>query len=191
MENFIEKYNYTCNLVLNELKVALNATDVYAVEKLVNDIFGAEKVFCVGVGRVKMSLDAFVKRLTHLGIDAHSVGDITEPALTQKDILIVGSGSGNSIVPVAIAKKAKELNVKKVIHIGSNINGDVSKYSDYIVRIPVQTRFYLPDEIKSEQIMTSLFEQSLLLLTDIIAKIMIDEKCINIKKLWEYHANLE
>jgi 6-phospho-3-hexuloisomerase len=39
--------------------------------------------------------------------------------------------------------------------------------------------------------MTSLFEQSLLILGDIIALMMVRDKSIDIHNLWEYHANLE
>lgn len=39
--------------------------------------------------------------------------------------------------------------------------------------------------------MTSLFEQSLLLLGDISAKMMIERKQLDMKSLWQYHANLE
>lgn len=190
MENFEQKYRDTCKMVLGEIEVALSFADVEGIEKLTKDICSSEQVFFIGVGRVMMSLDAFAKRLSHLGIQANCVGDITEPAITKNDILIVGSGSGESIVPVAIAKKAKSLGAK-VIHIGSNPNGSVSAYSDYMVRIPVRTRLYLEDEVNSKQIMTSLFEQSLLILGDIISQIMVNDKNINLKELWQYHANLE
>ena len=39
--------------------------------------------------------------------------------------------------------------------------------------------------------MTSLFEQSLLLLGDAAAKMMIDRRALDMKALWQYHANLE
>lgn len=39
--------------------------------------------------------------------------------------------------------------------------------------------------------MTSLFEQSLLLFGDVVAKMIIDERQIDMKSLWRYHANLE
>lgn len=190
MKTFNEKYNLTYKMVLGEIESAIQSVDQNALEMLVKDIQGAEDVFLIGVGRVMMSLEAICKRLTHLGISAHCVGDITEPALKKNDLLIVGSGSGESIIPVAIAKKAKEFGAK-IVHIGSNPNGCISQYSDYMVRIPVQTRLYLPDEVKSQQIMTSLFEQSLLILGDIIAQIIADDKKLDFKELWRYHANLE
>ena len=190
MENFSRKYDETYKMILNEIQGAMSNVDKEALEKLVKDIQEADDVFMVGVGRVMMSLEAICKRLTHLGIKAHCVGDITEPAIKDTDLLVVGSGSGESIVPVAIAKKAKEFGAK-IVHIGANPHGSVSKYADYMVRIPVQTRLYLHDEVKSQQIMTSLFEQSLLILGDTIAQMIADERNTDFKALWQYHANLE
>lgn len=183
-------YKNNVDLIIKEINEALNSVDEKSINKLVEDIMSADKVFLTGVGRVLLSLQSFTKRLSHLGIKAHCVGDITEPSLTNKSLLIVGSGSGCSIVPVAIAKKAKSLNAK-VVHIGSNQNGDVKPYIDYMVRIPVRTRLYNDDEIDSKQPMTSLFEQCLLILGDAISMIIIENKKIDLKKLWMYHANLE
>lgn len=191
MNEFEQKYIDTTNLVISEINKAMLSADIRAVERFVRDLCDAETVFFTGVGRVMMSLEGFAKRLSHLGINAHCVGDITEPAMTCNGILVVASGSGESVVPVAIAKKAKALHAKRIIHIGSNPNGSISEYADYMVRIPVRTRLYLEDEIDSEQIMTSLFEQTLLILGDVISKIIVDEKEVDLKALWQYHANLE
>ena len=62
---------------------------------------------------------------------------------------------------------------------------------EFMVRIPVRTKNYLEDEIDSTQPMTTLFEQSLLLFGDVVAKMIIDERQIDMKALWKYHANLE
>ena len=39
--------------------------------------------------------------------------------------------------------------------------------------------------------MTSLFEQSLLLFGDTTAMMMVEDRGIDVGKLWQYHANLE
>ncbi len=178
------------NTALLEIDLALNSIDINSAEKFCTEILNARKVFCVGVGRVLLSLEAFTKRLAHLGVDAHFVGEITEPAISPGDLLIVGSGSGESLFPLAIAEKAKTLGVQ-VVHIGSNPESSMAKYADYIVRIPVRTRLALKDEIDSQQPMTSLFEQSLLVFGDIIASMIVEEKALDLHKLWQYHANLE
>lgn len=190
MNGFISLYRRNMELVLREINEALNMADVAAIEQLAEDICDSEQVFLTGVGRVFLAMEAFCKRLVHLGICAHCVGDITEPALSAGNLLIVASGSGESVVPVAIAKRAKELGAK-VVHIGSNAEGSIKPYSDYMVRIPVKTRLNKPDEVESKQIMTSLFEQTTFILGDVISMIIMEDKKMKLDKLWQYHANIE
>ena len=178
------------NLVLSELSISLGSIREEDVEKLVTILLTSRKVFFVGVGRVLLSLESMAKRLAHLGIDTHIVGEITEPAITPEDVLIVGSGSGTTLFPAGIAQKAHAIGAK-VVHIGSNANSDLKDIIEFMVRIPVRTKYYLDDEIDSAQPMTSLFEQTLLLLGDIVAKMIIDRKQLDMKSLWQYHANLE
>ncbi len=176
--------------IIDELQTTLDKVDADDIDKLLAEINKAEKVFFVGVGRVLLSLEAIAKRLAHLGIKTYVVGQITEPAITERDLLIVGSGSGETNFPLIIAEKAKKFNAT-VIHIGANPNSSMKAYSDYFVRIPVSTKLQLPNETQSVQPMTSLFEQSLLLLGDTIALMMIREQNIDMPSLWKYHANLE
>lgn len=190
MKSRSDIYTTNTELVLTEISGALHGVDPDSVVKLTESILAADRVFFIGVGRVFLSLQAMAKRFAHLGIETHCVGEITEPAITKKDLLIVGSGSGESLLPVAIARKAFDIGAT-VAHIGSNPNGSVSRYSSLMVRIPVQTKMNLADEIPSAQPMTSLFEQSLLLFGDILAMMIIKEKSLDLKSLWRFHANLE
>ena len=183
-------FKETSESILSELNVALSYVDEHTVERLIDEIRAADKVFFVGVGRVLLSLEAIAKRLAHLGIETHVVGEITEPAITDKDLLIVGSGSGTTMFPAGIAKKAHNIGAK-IIHIGSNPDSELKEIAEFMVRIPVRTKNYLDDEIDSSQPMTSLFEQSLLILGDTVAKMMIDRDNIDMKSLWRFHANLE
>lgn len=182
--------NQTIDEVSNEICAVLQGIDADEINKLINEIKNAEKVFFVGVGRVKLSLDAIAKRLAHLGIDTYVVGQITEPAISAKDLLIVGSGSGESLIPVALVKKAKFYEAR-ITHIGANENSTISKYSDLFVKLPTSTKLNKSDEINSIQPMTSLFEQTLLILGDIVALEIIKSRDIDMKSLWQYHANLE
>ena len=60
-------------------------------------------------------------------------------------------------------------------------------------RSRIQERLgYLPGEIASQQPMSSLFEQSLLLLGDTVAMLVMQEKGLDdLHALWKKHANLE
>ena len=177
------------NIILREIKETLQDADEKAITELVEMITHSEKVFFVGVGRVLLSLEAIAKRLNHLGINTVVVGQITEPAITSKDLLIVVSGSGETGFPLFIASKAKSYGAK-VAHIGTSKECSMKKYTDLFVKIPASNKKN-SNEKKSVQPMTSLFEQSLLILGDAIAMTIIAKKHIDIPNLWQYHANLE
>ena len=177
------KYREARDTVLQELQTVFTYVKEDEVVALAEAICEAETVFVVGVGRVLLMLQAFVKRLNHLGIEATYVGAIDEPAITEHDLLLVGSGSGESVVPLAIVKIAQRYHAK-IAHIGSNTSSSI--------RIPCSTKLQLEDEISSSQVMSSLFEQSLLLLADMVALLIVDRKQISdLHALWKKHANLE
>ena len=164
--------------------------DPVQVEDLVNALLAADKVFVIGVGRVLLSMKAFAKRLNHIGIRTFCVGDINEPAITERDVLLVGSGSGESVVPVSIARIARRHNAT-IAHIGSNPDSALAPLTDVFVRIPVKTKLGLADEIQSRQIMSSLFEQCLYILGDTVTLMIARQQELDIASLWQYHANLE
>ena len=185
-----ELYNHMEKTVIAECGEALAAIRYDEIQAYLDAILKAEKVFFVGVGRGLLALQCIAKRYAHLGIRTVVVGEITEPAITDKDVLVVGSGSGETLFPAGIARKAKALGAT-VVHIGSNPRSGLRDVADVFVRIPVESRAKAEDEIHSKQPMTSLFEQSLLLFGDTTAMMMVEDRGIDVGKLWQYHANLE
>lgn len=175
--------------IIEELSRTLDNIKEDEISELIHLISNADRVFFVGVGRVLLSLESIAKRLNHLGIDTVIVGQITEPAITSNDLLIVGSGSGETGFPLFIASKAKTFNAK-IAHIGTNPASSMSSYSDLFIHVPASNK-YDASINPSVQPMTSLFEQSLLILGDTLAMMLIDKEDIDISSLWQYHANLE
>ena len=176
--------------VLDEVSSALAMVDDERAEAVIEKLIYAHKVFVIGVGRVMIMLQAFVKRLNHLGIEAYYVGEINEPAITQDDVLIVASGSGESVVPVAIGRVATKYH-PTIIYIGSNLASTAAGMSNLQLRIPCRTKLNLPDELNSVKPMSSLFEQALLLTLDTLAFMIVEKKKLVLKDLWLKHANLE
>ena len=140
---FAEEYARARGDVLAELERTLASVDPAQLERLRDDILRADQVFFVGVGRVMLSLQSVCKRMAHLGIRAHYVGEITEPAIKKDDLLIVGSGSGGSLFPLGIAKKARAAADCTIVHIGSNPNSEMKDIANYMVRLPVRTKLAL------------------------------------------------
>lgn len=188
--DFNSNYKNAVHLILNECGDILDRVDPEQTEAFIDLLLSSRRVFFIGVGRVMLSLEAMAKRFAHIGIETHVVGDINEPAMGKEDLLIVGSGSGESVIPVAIAKRAKELG-GKIVHIGANPTGTIAQLADLQVRIPASTKLHLPDEYISAQPMTSLFEQCLFVYGDAVAALIIEKKGLDVSALWDTHANLE
>ncbi|MDD5454101.1 MAG: SIS domain-containing protein [Candidatus Ratteibacteria bacterium] len=176
------------NKVLESVNCALDKvgeTDVF-----VDAIISANKVFVVGSGRSKLIIESFAQRLKHLGLDVNIVGEILQPPASKADLLIVASGSGESVFPVSIAQKAKKIGMKIVL-ITAERNSSIGKISDLIICIPASSKAAYPKKITGFQPLGSLFEQCLLIFCDIAAIIIQKTKNIPSETLFENHANLE
>ena len=176
--------------VISEIDTVLKLIKEEDVKTVSDMIINAERVLVVGVGRVLISLKAWVKRLRHLGMDINYVGSETECAVHKGDILIIASSSGESAVPVTIGEIAKKQGVT-IVYIGCNPKSSAGKLSDYSLRIPCKTKLGLPDEFESFQPMSTLFEQVLYILGDIIAYTIMEKIDMDEAKIRNSHANLE
>lgn len=173
-------------VILEEVGAALAAVDAGEAAAAIEALLGARRVFLVGVGRVGLALQAFAKRLHHLGVDAWMVGAVNEPALEPGDLLVAGSGSGESLVPVAIARKAKSLG-GRVLYLGASPASTIGNLADLALRVPGPTK---TGGTASRQPMASLFEQALLLVGDALCLCIAGRRGAD-PRSYGRHANLE
>lgn len=176
--------------VINEMNEVCSLIREEDINQVSDMIIKANRVLVVGVGRVLISLKAWVKRLHHIGVDINYVGSETEGAVHEDDLLIVASSSGESAIPVQIARLAKKYNVK-IIYIGCNPQSTVGLLSDFAMKISCKTKLGLPDEFQSFQPMSTLFEQVLYIIGDVIAYTIMDRKKFDEEEVKNNHANLE
>ena len=186
----IHSYSEKVSLIIKECELVLKSIDPQSVEQLLDEIEKADKVFVVGVGRVLLSLQAIAKRLNHLDIKTYCVGQIDEPPISEKDLLLVGSSSGETIIPVSIARKAHEL-CARIGYMGASPDSTVRKIADFYVQIPTRRSNDSSAVIISQQPMTTLFEQVLLLFGDAITLMLMERKGLKEKDVLLKHANLE
>lgn len=183
-------YKNASKLIIKEIENVLLKVDQTDVDTLIKEILKADKVFMIAVGRVFLAMQCFCKRLVHLGVDANLVGAVNEKAFTPKDLLLVASGSGESVLPVVIAKKASKLR-GRIGLITSADSSTIKSMSDFTVRLHCPTKNNKEEGVKSIQPMSTLFDQSLHIFGDIIALSLQDIKQLPSDELWKYHANLE
>ena len=179
-----------CERVLGELNRAFARIDEDELKDFVEKLLQSRRILVVGVGRVLLSMKAWVKRMVHLELHMNYVGSETEMPLGAGDLLIAASSSGESVFPAAIAQIAKQKGAA-LAYIGCTPDSTIAKLSDYRILLAGGTKLKRPEEFKSIQPMSTLFEQQLYLLGDIIALEIMKKKGWSESDIQSRHANLE
>ncbi len=167
-------------LILDEINQTLSALDEKQLLEVVMTIQPFTRVFVTGAGRSLLMMRAFAMRLMHLGKTAFVVGDTTTPAIQADDLLVVGSGSGETGNLIHQVNKAKKIGVT-VLLVTSKPVSTLAGLADQVLLIPAV----------SQQPGGSLFEQSLLLTLDNLVLRLFDACGVSFDSLAQLHANLE
>jgi 6-phospho-3-hexuloisomerase len=176
----------------------LQTIDKTSIEKFLEYIASAKRIFIGGAGRSGLVAKAFGMRLMHLGFTVYIIGEVITPAINKDDLLIIVSGSGQTLSTLVAAKVAKEKGVK-VVSITSNPDSELGKLSDLVVQIKGRRledakRDYEARQLSGEHEpltpLGTLFELSTMVFLDSI----IDELMLRYKKseeeLKKLHADL-
>ncbi len=185
------KTNEYADIVLKELQTTLSQIDDAKADALAESIVAAGKVLVAGAGRSGFAVKSFAMRLMHMGLDAYVVGETVTPNLEAADLLIIGSGSGETESLVTMAKKAKGLQAKLAL-VTIFPQSSIAQAADIVVTIPAPTpKSKVENNFTSIQPMGSLFEQSLLLFLDIVILKLMEKKSKDSDTMFKRHANLE
>jgi 6-phospho-3-hexuloisomerase len=176
--------------IMEELRRAENQISDQAAEQLVNGMLESKKVFAAGAGRSGFMGKSFIMRLMHMGLDAYVVGETVTGTFEKDDILIIGSGSGETKSLISMAEKAKAIGGKVAV-VTINPESTLSKLADFTVKLPGAPKDKKDDDQRTIQPMGSLFEQTLLLFYDAVILRFMEKKGLNSTVMYGKHANLE
>ena len=182
--------NRRCDIAA-EIGGALAKIDDHSIAEMADLLAHAPAIFASGAGRSGCMLRAAVMRFMHMGIPTHVIGEIATPAGAAGDVLLVGSGSGETGTLKAVAAKAKQLGMKIAV-ITISADSTLGRLADVCVEIPAPTPKRTDGgQGASVQPMGSLFEQAMLLLLDSIVMDVMAKKEIAAAQMFVRHANLE
>lgn len=177
--------------LIHELDRVLRRVNPTEVDRLVDGIIQSHRLFLAGRGRSGLMMSAFAMRLTHLNIPCHVVGETTTPGLQQGDLLVVGSGSGETVTALLTARAAHK-NGGRVAVLTSRRESALGELADLVVEIPAPVREQSAVEPEATvQPMGSLFEQSLLLLLDSVVLMLKERLHQDEQQMMARHSNLE
>jgi 6-phospho-3-hexuloisomerase len=149
----------------------------------------APTVFTIGTGRSGLALQMAAMRFMHLGLTTHVVGETTAPAIGQGDVLVAASGSGSTARVVRAAQTARDQGAD-VIALTTAPESALAKTATEVLIIPAADKQDF-DGSASIQYAGSLFEQSVLLITDALFHTLWKTSGVQARELWRLHANLE
>ena len=177
--------------IIEEIENTLNKISDKDNKRLAEYISNSKSIFIAGAGRTGLIMKSFAIRLAQMGLKVFVVGEAITPSIKSDNMLIIGSGSGQTESLVAIARKAKKIGVKLAL-ITMSPDSPLAELADVTVEIPVKISKLEVNDLKySIQPMCNLFEQSLLIFLDSLSMSLIKIKKINIETLYQNHANLE
>lgn len=178
--------------ILAELTKNLVYENDDQLNELIAEIRKAEHIFTAGAGRSGVAIRAFTNRLMHLGYSVSMVGEITSPHTKSGDLLIIGSGSGETESLCAMAKKAKRNGVKVAL-ITMDIKSTIAQLADVCVVLPgVSPKLKNAGmNITSIQPMGSAFEQISFLTYDGIILELMELMKETTDTMFPRHADLE
>jgi len=178
--------------ILEELKESALQIDESQIEQFISYIGPKKRIYVAGAGRSGVAIKAFASRLMHLGLEVHIMGDITVPHAQRGDLLIIGSGSGETQSLVSLAQKAKKNGLNIILNTLTS-NSTIANLADAKIVLPGASPKVEDKKHKGTSIqpMGSGFEQLSLLVYDAIIMSLMNKLNQTSEMMFERHANLE
>jgi 6-phospho-3-hexuloisomerase len=188
-------------LMASKIRTIADSISDEDVEKLINEILNARRIYVMGAGRSGLVAKAFAMRLMHLGLQAFVVGETITPALNTGDVMVIFSGSGRTKTVADIAETGKEIGAH-ICLITANADSRIGKIADCIVIIE-QHRDDVEDdamefeirqmmgEHKSFAPLGTLFETTSMIFGDAVISRLMEITKTDETALKNRHVNLE
>lgn len=176
--------------ILDEINKVLSEIDEEETKKLKDEILKAKKIITIGAGRVGLSAKGFAMRLGHLGLQSFTTADTTIPAIGEKDLLIVCSGSGETQAVYDLALIGKNHGVR-ICAITAKPKSRIGKIANIIINLKSPTKTDKNPKVQSIQPMTTLNEQCLMIFFDCLVLELMKKLGETEETMWQRHSNLE
>lgn len=184
-------YEEIYKIILREHENVFEKQDIEELDRFMDLITEANRIFVMGVGREGISTRGFAMRLMHLGKEVHWIWDDTTPGMHKDDLFIVTNGSGKIGHIAYVTEQAKKTGATVAVVTGSP-NQVQPGGADFILFVPAAV-FNGTDTraVSSVQPMGNLFEQHLYMLFDIIIMMLEKRWGVSHADMEQRHRNIE
>lgn len=175
---------------LRELRSLAERLDHTEVEAFEDAVLSAERVFVGGAGRTLLAMKFFAMRLMQIGLTVFLVGEVCTPSIGEGDLLIVGSGSGETGCVLTVLNKAKAAGAKVAV-ITRVPDSSLGQSADVRLTLRSETLADAAEDYLSIRPDGNAFEQGVILVTDAMVWEMMLRTAVGLDTIRRNHANLE
>ena len=182
--------------ILNDLGRVIKAVDPEETRRFKRALLDADRIYLAGAGRSGLITRAFAMRLVQLNLKVHFVGEVTTPAITSGDVLVICSGSGRTDSMLGVASRGVKAGARIVL-VTSAIIAPLPQIAHVRVLLPplIPVTSSAPTPVSTPesllQPMQTLFEQSLFLYLDHLVLELMDDLNASVAEMQRRHSNLE
>ncbi len=180
---FSESIKYI-QLKLKDILSKISQEDINQVKELFSK---SDRIFVYGAGRSGLVAKAFAIRLVHLGFQTFVIGETITGPVQKGDLVVIVSGSGETIPAVMTAEIAHNLGAK-VVSITGKKKSEIAKYADITLFI---SSFCNEEEREKYAPLGTLFEASVWIILDGIIAELLHSKNETEEDMRQRHATLE
>jgi 6-phospho 3-hexuloisomerase len=185
MENNI--FNESIDYIQQKIKEILNKVSQSDINKVKKLFFKTNRIFVYGAGRSGLVAKAFAIRLVHLGFQAFVIGETITAPVKKGDLVIIVSGSGETLPAIMTAEIAHKIGAK-VVSITGKKKSEIAKFADVTLYIAFSC-----DDIKRKKFapLGTLFEACVWILLDGFVADLLHSKHETEDIMRSRHATLE
>lgn len=170
---------------VNEVMGLVKEAQIDDAEKVIQK---DRRIFVLGAGRSGLMAKGFAMRLMHIGYTVYVIGETITPSIQKGDVLVSVSGSGKTGMVVEPTEKAKADGVK-IVAVTSNAESPLAKLGDAVIVVPGATK--AGDGVKSIQLLSTLFDQSVHITLDVLCLKLSRRDHVSNDAAKAEHSNME
>jgi 6-phospho 3-hexuloisomerase len=180
-------FSESISYIQRKIKDILDNVSQDDIDKVKKLFFKSNRIFVYGAGRSGLVAKAFAIRLVHLGFQTFVIGETITAPVQKGDLVVIISGSGETIPAVMTAEIARNLDAY-VVSITAKKKSEIAKFADVTLFISAAC-----DEFERKKFapLGTLFEASVWILLDGLIADLLDSKNETEEKMRSRHATLE
>ena len=117
-----------------DLEISMKV-DQGELDAMTQAILDASRIYVAGWGRAGLTIRVLSMDCSQMGLRTHIVGDASTPAVKEGDLVVIGSGSGETETMKVIAARAKKFGAKLGLITGKR-DSSIGQLADYEIYIP-------------------------------------------------------